>query len=207
MKITEIKYGRKKNLGNYESEELVMTAVIDEGEECSDAFLRLKNEVDSGLGYATKVEKIHTCNCKQTSKSDPIPEIKEEKNTQSEITEDGFIKLPDGRIVDPVDGIEIVETEPVQTIEEKPKKSKKVAPPPAKKEEDTSIKYDRENKEHRKKLSGILNLIDSTWASDDSKKVKAKGISEKLNGASFLNGADIVESFKLEVQKLWVEIA
>ena len=45
MKIAEIKYMRRVNLGNYEHEEITATAVISEGEDANKEGMALKNQV------------------------------------------------------------------------------------------------------------------------------------------------------------------
>lgn len=57
MKITEITYGKKFNLGNYESEEYRLTAVLDEDENTIGAIAALKLEViEAQSGVTFKVE-------------------------------------------------------------------------------------------------------------------------------------------------------
>lgn len=54
MRITEIQYERKKNLGNYESAGLSLTAVLEEGESANDCITRLENVADWRLNAAER---------------------------------------------------------------------------------------------------------------------------------------------------------
>jgi hypothetical protein len=49
MRVTEVKYTRRFNMGNYEHEEVTATAVIDDETTTVDAILRLKSEVVSAI--------------------------------------------------------------------------------------------------------------------------------------------------------------
>ncbi len=49
MKITTISYYRKKNLGNYETEDISLTAELDENELVADAMDKLKYEAREAL--------------------------------------------------------------------------------------------------------------------------------------------------------------
>ena len=50
MKVERITYKRIKNLGNYESETVEMTAIVDEDEEVEEAMNKLKDLVNWSLG-------------------------------------------------------------------------------------------------------------------------------------------------------------
>ena len=50
MKITTITYHRKKNLGNYETEDIALTAELDEGDDCQTAIEKLKCDARDALG-------------------------------------------------------------------------------------------------------------------------------------------------------------
>jgi hypothetical protein len=49
MRVTEVKYTRRFNMGNYEHEEVTATAVIDDETTTVDAIQRLKSEVVSAI--------------------------------------------------------------------------------------------------------------------------------------------------------------
>jgi len=51
MKITQIIYRRKFNLGGYETQDIELTAEVSENENIDEAFLKLKKKVlDMGKG-------------------------------------------------------------------------------------------------------------------------------------------------------------
>lgn len=51
MKIANIRYGKKKNLGNYESEEIVLEVVIEDGEAPGKVLDAVRDMVDYKLYY------------------------------------------------------------------------------------------------------------------------------------------------------------
>ncbi len=50
MKYTTITYHRKKNLGNYETEDITLTAELDEDDDCQSAIEVLKHDAKEALG-------------------------------------------------------------------------------------------------------------------------------------------------------------
>ena len=50
MKYTTITYHRKKNLGNYETEDITLTAELDEDDDCQSAIEVLKHDAREALG-------------------------------------------------------------------------------------------------------------------------------------------------------------
>lgn len=89
MELKTIKYMKRKNLGNYEHEELTLEAVVSEGEDPKDAILFIMNEVNNALGFDVKVAPTPTAAPKEEVKKDAledgqaippvIPETKVEK--------------------------------------------------------------------------------------------------------------------------------
>lgn len=76
MKITELKYTERKNMGNYEHAELSATALVEEGEDINAAVLTLKTYVSYALnGEISKIE------VKEEIKPEPVVEapVKEKK--------------------------------------------------------------------------------------------------------------------------------
>jgi|GEM_PF-2085351 len=49
MKITTISYHRKKNLGNYETEDIELTALLEEFDDIASAIRQLKHEAREAL--------------------------------------------------------------------------------------------------------------------------------------------------------------
>lgn len=81
MRITSIKLMKRKNLGNYEHEEVSVEAVIGEGETVEKAFVDLSNFVDSALnGTLGSKEAIHT-------KTEKIVQTEENKAVLKAATE------------------------------------------------------------------------------------------------------------------------
>lgn len=57
MRITEIRYQRVKNLGNYETERVEMVATLNEGDDPHFVFRWLQSEVEIKLGLREKETK------------------------------------------------------------------------------------------------------------------------------------------------------
>ena len=78
MKVTEIKFNRKVNLGNYDSADLEMTAVLSEGDNTQDCVNDLINQVEVGLGLSVESPK------KEVKEEKPKKEAKKEKKEVKE---------------------------------------------------------------------------------------------------------------------------
>lgn len=176
MKINTIEYLRKLNKGNYEHEELKVSAAIDEGESFDACFATLKEMVDSALG---------------------IKEINKEQLVLP-------IKQVEEKVVKPVKKHEEVVSddnkleEKIEDKAEKKKGAKKASKPetvPAKKPiKETS--YDRSLNTHKNLLGLFLDKSYPKWREAESLN-KAIEASKSLNGKPFLDEAgEILPSFK-----------
>lgn len=154
--ITEIKFGITKNTGDYNSERIDATYMVAEGENPNAAMVKLKSFVKNGAIELPKEEK-------------KAPKTTTEKKVEEDI------KAP--------------APAPKETKEEKKaakeKETKKAASKKATKKavkKDEPIVYDREVKDHKKKMAAILNDEFPTWKKDSELSALAKGLSEKLVG-------------------------
>lgn len=171
--ITKIAYGITRNLGDYNSERIDAEYQVAEGENPNAAMVKLKTFVKTG---AMQVE------------SEPERQITSGPNpTEEKVTED----IERGSA--PTERITKEEKEEVKKKATK-KASKKTTKKAAKKDE--PIKYDREQKDHKKKMAAVLNEHFPTWKKDAELGALAKGLSEKLVGVPiFDKKGNLLDSF------------
>jgi hypothetical protein len=179
MKVNEIKYTRRNNLGNYEHEEICVGVSVEDGDNASTilkqaiSFVSTKGETDFSSVMvdppAPKAKKETSVAKKETPK-------KVEEETKAEIK---------------------AEEKSSPVAEEEPKVEEKKA---------TRVKdtpYDRSNELHKKLLSEYLDTAHKGWKSEVQKAVT---VSIKMVGKPFLNSEgsiikDFKESFSAEMGK------
>ncbi len=180
MKPTEISYMKRKNLGNYEHEEVKITAVLDEDENAGAGIEELKVMVDQALGdnTAPAVTTTKTGKDKKAGKKDAKPEVVEAEEVEEE-------------------EIEAAEVEE-ETEEEEVVETKK----PAKAGKKSGSVYSRANETHKALMVEQLTKLFPKWKKTDAGKAKAKAVSKSLDGEQFLDAdGDIVNSFILALKK------
>lgn len=174
MKVTEVKYTKRVNTGNYEHEEFGAAAVLDEEDNVLEVFQQLKADVAaaySGEAVAGGTKKK--------------PKKKEEEETEEEEVEETSTDE---------ESEEESEEETVEE-EEKPKSKKKFKKTPQ--------KYQRDNDAHKDIFGGLLKAVAPDWKKSDEGKAKAKKASMKMEGKEFLNeDGEVLPAFKAEVKKL-----
>ena len=183
MRVTEVKYSKKFNLGNYESEEFGLTAVLEEDDVAQVAFIGLKNEVAIAYsGEVTKPEPEELPEPKKgKKKAKPEPEVEEE--TEEEESEETEVE-------------ETEETEDEVDDEPKAAKGKKSK---FKKKPQT---YLRSNETHKEIFSNVLKTVAPDWKKTTESKAKAKAASQKLEGEEFLDeNGEVLATFKAAVKK------
>ena len=75
MRISEITISQKKNLGNYESVDLGLTAILDEGEKVADKLPTLKRYVDWQLNKDIRADQAKKYEAELQAKPEmPEPE-------------------------------------------------------------------------------------------------------------------------------------
>ncbi len=166
MRITEVKYAKKFNLGNYESEEFALTAVVEEKDNHLETLQSLKNDVHSAYSG--------------DSKSAEDTETEEPDDTETEETESE-------------------DTESEESEEKTKPKAKSKKP---KKFKSKAQAYDRANETHKEIFSSLLKSVAPDWKKTPESKVKAKIVSEKLEGEDFLDAdGEVLPEFKASVKK------
>lgn len=183
MKVTEIKYLKRFNDGNYEHTELSVTAQVDGAkEDVTECMADLKKMVYSSHEVV-----------------DAKPEVEMEK---AEVEEEEEVKPKKSKrklkVEEPPEEEEEEESEPpVEEAEEEEEEEK-----PKKKFRSKAATYDRTNELHREIFAGLIKEIDPKWNSTDAKKARAKKVSQLMNGEEFLDAeGEILKTFKAEAKK------
>lgn len=205
MKVSEVKYNRKFNNGNYEAEEFGITMVLDEDETASDAFKQCQEEVkaarsDDNNGGKTN-EPAETTQNRRTGKS------ANKKGKGSQGDDDGS-----GKIEGEEEETE-TETEKGEDDEGDDKvpenEEEEQDPPPGKKSTPSGKKfnkkpqaYSRENKAHKDIFASILREVAPKWKDTPKSTAKGRKASTDLEGEDFLDAeGEVLPSFRLSVKK------
>lgn len=164
MKINEVKYERKFNLGNYESEMIAVGAAVSENEDPGEVLQQLKQFVHSGGAI-----------CPTTTNE---PAITEEANIEPPKEKRTRKKKEDPDVDKTAESAPDTESDPQE------------APPKAKtKVKSAATKYDRTNDLHKKLLTDLLDKNKPGWKANAS---ASKEASAKVNGEPFLDSEGLV---------------
>lgn len=178
--ITEVKYLFRRNLGDYEHEEIGLTASLPEGMEASDAIAEMKELAVSSVGAYLVNEKKETspepakAASGKRSKAKPAPEEEEE---EVEETEEG------------------TEEENDEEVEEKA--PKKPAAKKATSKKSKASPFDRDNDLHKDILGAFLDEEIPKWRKKEKLVKRSRSASKEMEGEDFLDKeGNILESFK-----------
>lgn len=192
MKITGATFTRKYNVGQYESEDYTLTAIIDDNENATNALIELKEVVDAAFNNKTAVETKSN-----PSKAKATPAKKSSKVVDLDEDEEDIVEEED--VVEEEDEVEEEEEEEEEEVKPKAKPKAK-AKSTAKKSKEQN--YDREVETHKELFGEVLAEVAPKWKSSAEGKAKVKTCSIKLNGQPFLDvDGEVLESFKLAVKK------
>ncbi len=215
MKITEVKFGRKFNTGNYESEEYVVTALVDEDESVSNVFTTLKQEVEA----AHSGQQITTTDKAEEDEvdEDPVASKSTKAKSKSAKGDDSADAEEIGGEEEEEDEAEVEEADEEEAgndeseDEEKSKKQSKKSAPSTDGSQAGKAKtkfkkkpqvYQRANETHKEIFSTVLKAVAPNWKKDEKSKVKAKNASTKLEGEEFLDeDGNVMDSFKKAIKK------
>lgn len=228
MKVTEAKFLRRVNIGNYEHEEYSLACVVNEedkyGETGEDALNMLKAEVFKSMSTAVSLEdkpkkegKIKNGKSNSVKDSDQSGKDTSSKDAGNDGEGDQDNEAADSEVRDNSDspseegsGNGESGEEEKQPKPAKGKSSKGEASPKetTKKEGKKSFKrkpqaYDRSIEQHKEIFSGALRSIAPDWKSSEDSKKKAKKSSETLEGEEFLDeNGEVLDTFKQKLKKL-----
>lgn len=209
MKVTEAKYTRRYNTGNYEHEEFSLAAMVEDNDSHIDVMLSLKADVQkaySGEAQATQAEEQTTeesgsgrgrgkgrSKQKETAEQDIETAEESEDEIEEEIEEDG------------TGSEEVAEDETEEAEEEKKPKSKpgEKTKSPGKGFKKKPQVYQRSNETHKELFSKMLNSAAPNWKKSFESKAHAKKVSQKMEGVEFLDeNGKVLEDFKKQALKL-----
>lgn len=217
MKVTEAKYTRKFNLGDYESEEHSLVAQVEDGETGSEVLISLKEEViaaHTGEKVETKPVKAKQTKEKKNA-TKPKASVVDDEDTDDEDTTDEDAGIDgegdqDDEATDDQDGDDSDDSSEDSEDGEEPSeegddeeeqapakgkrapskagaKSKEASPAKAKGFRKKPQAYDRNIEQHKEIFSGVLRSVAPDWKKSEITKTKAKKASEAMVGNAFLD--------------------
>jgi outer membrane biosynthesis protein TonB len=209
-----IKYGRRKNLGNYEHEDLEIMIGVEDSQKS--VLLKEATELRSFVTdilsgtIALPASKAET---KTVVKETVVKkeEVKKVEEAKKEISKQGEGTTPEEKPPEAEAKSEVVTVAaPEEKKVEEPKKEEKKTT--VKKETKIVAKksnitvYDRELKEHKNNLGVFLDSKFPGWRKSENLK-KAGAASRELHGKDFLDAdGNILEAFKEAFSKFMVEL-
>lgn len=221
MRFTEVRYLKRKNLGNFEHIEILLAASPAENEDGIECLLKLKAQVDMELDGPNLQQAGPISNPPQPEdpqKTEPksggpiesqekAPERKTRKprtpkeTLVAETTPDQGVVINQTATNDEAEAMVNAgeATVPAEAVvappkEDKPKKTLRKAGTP----------YARDNELHKKLVGEFLNKAFPEWKKPANIE-KAKAASAAMAGKEFLDAEGlIIESFKTEFRKLMV---
>lgn len=177
--MTEVTIMRRKNLGNYEHEEVSLTAVIEESDNAAECIASVKQEVLHALGLSV----------------DPVPTTKPVEPAVPQAAK----KTPAKKA--PAKKVEEVKPEPAPVVEEvKPEPAKPVEKKaPAKKKAVKMVPYNRDEQSHKTEFAKVLVSINPNWQAECAQLAKAASVA--LNGTDMLDeNGKVLGSFVEQVK-------
>lgn len=218
MKVTEVKFTRRYNVGQYEHEEYTVTAQLDD-DSVVDALSELKSDVqkayageasepgqdtDEETGTSKRGKKGKKSKQQSTtapSEDDTEAEDEETEDAGGEETEEDSEETEESESEDSDD------EESEEETEEEPPAKKGRSNAGAKVSKGKSFKkkpqaYQRSNETHKDIFSGVLKKVAPNWKKSFESKAHAKKVSQKLEGKEFLDeSGKVLASFEAEAKK------
>lgn len=192
-----LRYLRRKNLGNYEHEELEVTTAVQENENGQSVMNELKEFVLVNLGLASP--KAQTAEDKKVEAPKNKTETKGEPSSPDKkpLVADGTTTPKEGEKT-PAPKEEKKEEKKEEPKKEEPKKEEPKKETKARIKKATSSVYNREDETHKALIGQFLDGEFKTWRTKNELP-KASAASKALNGKEFLDAeGKILEAFKVE---------
>lgn len=210
MKVSEVRYARRFNTGNYEHEEIALVAVLDEDDNVQEVLAGLKADVcaaHSGESTASPSDEAGTDEeeieeeikpAKKGKKSKPAPTTA--PSEESEEDDDG---ATDEEIEEEIEAAsEEEETEEEEEITPAKKAPSKDGAKDSKKFKKKPQVYQRSNVTHKDIFSKTMTKVRPNWKKAFESKAHAKKVSVKLEGTEFLDEkGKVLPSFEEAVAK------
>ncbi len=199
MKVTEVKYARKFNTGNYENEEFGVSALVEDGETPTEVLAALKAEVQAAFaGVVAEAEA-------EAEEEDDAEEIEETEAEGNEDEEDDTEEEDEDDSEESDDSPKTGKTEKKQSKKSSTStasdgKAGKAAT--GKKFKARPQIYSRNNETHKEIFSGILRAVAPKWKDSETSRELGKATSKAMHGKDFLDEAgEVYASFKELVRK------
>lgn len=226
MKLTDAKFVKRIKTGEYEHEEYVLGANLDDGDNGSEALLSMKGEVEAAIagesssasGQAAPGKKKKPKAGKKPAKQEDEDESASDDESAEDPNEDsddeGAESGEDGDGADADDSSDGDDSDAEEDADgeaeedEKPaKKGSKGSKPAAESKGKKGFKkkpqkYARSLEAHKEIFSAILKEVAPNWKKTDASKALAKSVSQKLEGKDFLDdNGEVASDFKALVKK------
>ena len=199
IQLTEIKFGMRRNLGNYEHTDVAFSASVAEGQSPEEILEYLKTLAVSSVGeYLAneadkKEEGVETPKAAAKTKGRKAKDEEEEEEDQDEDSDDSTDDEEDD------EDDEEEEVSPKAKAKKAP--AKKAAAP--KKKKSKSSPYDRKNDLHKDIVGTMLDEEIPKWRKKKSLEAKSKLASKELDGEDFLDSeGNVLETFKEKFMEL-----
>jgi hypothetical protein len=190
MKVTEVKYMRRFNLGDYEHEEYAFTAAIDTKDDGLEAIEELKSLVAKAR------------NEESTEQDDEEVEDEEEVETEEEDESEEDTEESDDEEEEDDEEVDSEETEDDDEEEEDEKPAAKKAKSKGKKTKSKSQGYSRDNETHKDLFGETLTAVWPQWKKTKANKAKGVALSKKFAGTDFLDAdGNVLKTFKDALKK------
>ena len=199
MKVTEVKYSKRFNLGNYEHEEFTVTAIVEEDADVKESLNEIKDVVNATqAGAEISENSVEKEDVKpKTAKGRGVKNPKKSQEPTTEGEEDEEEENNEEEDDQKVESEDSEEDAEVEEDEEEPKgkKAKGSNGTSGKRTKSRATSYSRVDDLHKKIVGDFLNEEVPGW----NKKYKENALlaSKKMNGKDFLDAdGEVIESFK-----------
>ena len=190
MQILEVTYRRTVNLGNYNSEELVLKAAPAEGENVDDCIAQMKSKVAAALNLEAVEAPAKPAPAKAVELPNTTTKSVEAPKTPAKPVEAPAPKVEEVKVEAPTvaEGVKVEEAKSGRASR------RRVGP--------SSVVYDRTSESHKQAFVKELVGIDPMWQQKFAPKAKDASIA--LNGKEFLdsNTGKVLPAFVEEMRKI-----
>lgn len=197
MKISEAKFVRRYNVGQYEHEEYSLTAVVEDDDKAVEVLMKLKKDVAAAYSGVCEDEASEP----EQDPQDTVPVEQPEEEEEEQDIFDGEEETEDTE-----DEEEVEEPAPAKKSKATPTKAgaKTGSGSPAKKNlKKKPPTYSRSNETHKELFSDVLKGVAPDWKKSAVTKAKAKVVSMDMEGEEFLDeDGNVLPAFKQAVKKL-----
>lgn len=201
MKINELKYTKRFNVGNYEHEEISVGVAVEAGESASEVLQQMKEFVATrGIAPITSINgpvvegntgamEMAAATSISAAPSEPAAQApkrgRKPKEPAAQAEQSAVVQLPETVKIDPKLASPTPETKPsLSVVKEEPKQDPAPESKPKFRERKLT-KYSRGNELHKKMVVDYLDSKYPDWKK--SMAVKAKDVSAKLENTDFLD--------------------